>query len=200
MSLELLNTLATLGTFLVITATAIAAVVQLRHMRGSNQISALNEIFAKRQTPEMEASAHFVFTQLPEKIKDPAFRYQLTHEAARTAENAAGIDKIFVVGSFYEEVGVLVKAGLVDRDLLCDMHGLRVVAAWDALVDVTAVLRGSSALLGENFEYLTVVAQDWIAKHPSGAYPAGVRRLDIPHKWRSDDERYAATLAKRVQT
>ena len=44
MSLELVNTLATLGTFLVIGATATAAIIQLRHMRGSNQIVALNEL------------------------------------------------------------------------------------------------------------------------------------------------------------
>lgn len=36
MSLELVNTFATLGTFLVIAATATAAIVQLRHARGSN--------------------------------------------------------------------------------------------------------------------------------------------------------------------
>ena len=33
MSLDLVNTLATLGTFLVISATAITAIVQLRHAR-----------------------------------------------------------------------------------------------------------------------------------------------------------------------
>ena len=41
MSLQLVNTLATFGTFLVIAGTAIAALVQLRHARGSNQIAAL---------------------------------------------------------------------------------------------------------------------------------------------------------------
>jgi hypothetical protein len=40
MSLELLNTFATLGTFVVIAGTAIAAIVQLRHARSSNQIAA----------------------------------------------------------------------------------------------------------------------------------------------------------------
>ena len=44
MSLELANTLATLGTFVVIAATAIAAILQLRHARTSNQIAALNEL------------------------------------------------------------------------------------------------------------------------------------------------------------
>ena len=41
MSLELVNTLASLVTATVIGATAIAAIVQLRHMRMGNQITAL---------------------------------------------------------------------------------------------------------------------------------------------------------------
>jgi hypothetical protein len=47
MSTELLNSIATLGTFVVIAATALAALVQLRHMRGSNQIAALSDLYEK---------------------------------------------------------------------------------------------------------------------------------------------------------
>jgi len=50
MSLELVNTAATLGTFVVIAATAVTAVIALRHARSSNQIAALNELRAGRQT------------------------------------------------------------------------------------------------------------------------------------------------------
>ena len=52
MSVELLSTLASVGTFIVIGATAIAAIIQLRHMRGSNQIIALTEC---RETLESES-------------------------------------------------------------------------------------------------------------------------------------------------
>ena len=47
MSLELLNTLASIGTFVVIGATAIAAVVQLRHMRANNQLEGLLDVLAR---------------------------------------------------------------------------------------------------------------------------------------------------------
>lgn len=40
MSLELISTLAAVGTFFVIAATAIAAVIHLRHLRASNQLTA----------------------------------------------------------------------------------------------------------------------------------------------------------------
>ena len=51
MSYELLNVIGVLGTFVVIAATAVAAIVQLRHLAGSNRISVLNEM---RQTYESE--------------------------------------------------------------------------------------------------------------------------------------------------
>jgi hypothetical protein len=41
MSLEAWSTVASLGTFLVVAATALAALVQLRHLRSSNQIAAI---------------------------------------------------------------------------------------------------------------------------------------------------------------
>jgi hypothetical protein len=80
MSLELWNTFATFGTFLVISATAIAAIAQLRHARGSNQIAAINELRETGERAEFRAAQHFVVTQLPEKLHDPAFRYQVVNE------------------------------------------------------------------------------------------------------------------------
>jgi len=196
MSLELWNTFGTFGTFLVIAATGIAALVQLRHMRGSNQIAALSDLYEKQGTPEFVSARQFVLGGLAEKMQDPAFRYQVVHAVARTEENAVLIAKILAVGSYYEEVGVLMKSGLVDRAFLFDLQGPTIVDAWDALSEVTAMRRAHQSLLVyENFEYLTVLAQEWLAKHPSGTYPANVRRLDLPNKWRSADEQYAAALA-----
>jgi len=78
MSLELVNTFATLGTFLVIGATAVAAIIQLRHARSSNQIATLNELRETSISEELRAALHFVHTELPVKLRDPAFRYSLT--------------------------------------------------------------------------------------------------------------------------
>ena len=93
MSLELANTLATIGTFVVIAATAIAAVLQLRHARSSNQIAALNELRETTETPEYMEAAHFVQGGLGAKLRDPAFRYQVTKRSARTDETRALIAK-----------------------------------------------------------------------------------------------------------
>lgn len=47
----------------------------------------------------------------------------------------------------------------------------------------------------ENFEYLTVLSQDWDAAHPNGSYPSGVRRIDLKDDWLEADTHYAASLA-----
>jgi hypothetical protein len=107
MSLELVNTFGTLGTFIVIAATATAAIVQLRHMRGSNQITALNELRETMETPDFQAASHFVGAELPAKLRDPAFRYQLVHRFARTDENRPLITRINSLGNFYEGMGLL---------------------------------------------------------------------------------------------
>jgi hypothetical protein len=64
------------------------------------------------------------------------------------------------------------------------------------LAPFTAIYRrrhGLGAL--ENFEYPTVLAQDWFAAHPNGTYPAGVRRLQVKDEWLEADKQYAASLA-----
>jgi hypothetical protein len=39
------------------------------------------------ETPDFQAASHFVGTELPAKLRDPAFRYQVVHRFARTDEN-----------------------------------------------------------------------------------------------------------------
>jgi hypothetical protein len=193
MSLELLNTF---GTFVVIAATALAALVQLRHMRSSNQIAALSDLYERMRAPDFVSAQQFVVKRLPEKMQDPGFRYQAVHRAARTDETAELIAKISAVGSYHEEMGLLTKSRLIDVDLLCDMHSQTIIQAWDALSEFTAIAREQyGRAIYENFEYVTVLAQDWMAKHRAGTYPANVRRLDLPNKWRSTDMAYAASLA-----
>jgi Domain of unknown function (DUF4760) len=196
MSLELVNTLATFGTFFVIAATAIAAIVQLRHARSSNQIAALNELREVRETPEFAAAELYVSNDLRQKLRDPAFRYQLDNRSARTDETNAQILKIVTIANYYEGMGILAKSGLVDQELALDQWCENIVNDWERLAPFTAIGRRTvgPALL-ENFEYLTVLAQDWKAAHPKGTYPAGVRRIGLKDEWLEADKQYAASLA-----
>ena len=129
MSLELVNTFATLGTLLVIAATAIAAIVQLRHMRGSNHIAALDELRTIFQSQEFTDAANFLDTGLGELVKDPVFRYQWTHRGARTGEFRDAIERARLIGNYFEDVGALVLAGLLDGQLTCMIYSSDVVRA-----------------------------------------------------------------------
>lgn len=193
MSLELWNTFATFGTFIVIAATAIAALVQLRHASGGNQIAAIAEISNEYQMPQFEAAVRFVRIELPDKLKDPEFRYQLSHPAARTSENRALMQDHGALGNFYERIGLLVKNGALDSRLAMDLLSHATVADWQRLWPSTAILRreqGDSLL--ENFEYLAVLAQDWNAAHPT-SYPSGVRRFGLKDEWLEADRQYEAS-------
>jgi hypothetical protein len=197
MSLELANTLATFGTFLVIAGTAIAAIIQLRHSRSSNQIEAYAGLRQIRDTPEMQPAHQFVRHDLREKLKDAAFRYQLAHPEAMTHENQPLWNHIRRVGNYYEGMGLLVKSRLADRNLVLDDFSGEIVNDWRWLVPVVAITRQATGNPGiwENFEYLTVLAQDWGRAHPNGTYPTGLRRIDLQYPWFEADKQYAGSLA-----
>jgi hypothetical protein len=187
-SLELLNTLATMGTFLVIAATAVAAIIQLRHLRSSNQIVALNELRATHDKPDFIEAQRFLLVQLEDALADPVFRRQIGNRAERTSEAQADIAKIEMLGNFYEVMGMLVKTGLIDKRTLLEIWSELAVIAWEKLEPVTAILRRNAEPgIWENFEYLVVVSQDWLAVHPQGTYPAGVRRLAVKDNWLAAD-------------
>jgi hypothetical protein len=91
MPLELVNTFATFGTFLMIAGTAIAAVVQLSHARSSNQIEALAELRQEAAGSEMVPALRFVRFALSAKMRDPAFRYQRANPKDLTEENTLAL-------------------------------------------------------------------------------------------------------------
>jgi hypothetical protein len=196
MSLELVNTLATFGTFLVIAATAIAAIVQLRHARSSNQIAAMNELRETFEKADFIDAERFVNTELSTRVQDPGFRYQFAERSARTEETRPLFSKIVSVANFYEAMGILVKTGLVDRVLVLEMWADVISGSWARLAPIAAIGRRSVGdALWENFEYLGVLSQDWRTAHPQGTYPDGVRRIGLKDEWLEADKQYAASLA-----
>ena len=82
MSLELWSTIASVGTFVVITATAIAAVLQLRHLRAANMVAAIQSFFNAYEGPELREAFQFVRNELPLRLEDRTFRQEL--RAGRT--------------------------------------------------------------------------------------------------------------------
>lgn len=194
MTLEIFNSLATFGTFLVIAATALAAIVQLRHLRGGNEIAALNELREGADSDRFTSALNFVVSGLEKALEDPAFRYEIAHRGARSEANRELIAKVVLVGNFFGDAGMLVRRNLVDKDLAVDQWCYVALAAWEALEPVVAILRRDSrVVVWDNFEYFAMLSEDWKAAHPHGSYPPGARRLEVTDKWSEADARYAAS-------
>jgi hypothetical protein len=192
MSLELLNTLASLGTLLVIAATAIAALAQLRHSRGGNQIIALTECREVLESEAFATALRFVRRALPEMMKDPATRARLM--VVPVDEDLRPVN---VIGNFFETMGSFVKHDIIDEEIACDLWSGIVESAWDSLVPVLAILRRTvGPALWENFEYFAARAKAWSGRHGGGTYPKDVPRLPVDDVWKEADE--AAGIYRRI--
>jgi hypothetical protein len=189
-SLEVLNTAGTLLTAAVIATTAIAAIFQLRHMRTGNQIAAMLSIGENFSRDEFKGAEQVVVHKLGPAMADPAFRRYVVSFVRDPSP--AEVDPEFVkvrqaailIGNTYEELGILVKTGIVDPELFLDRYCAVIPRSWKRLADFTALARESNADPGiwENFEYVTVLSQDYTTRTPS-SYPKGVRRLPMHTQW-----------------
>ena len=190
MSLELLNTFGTLTTVAIIAATAIAALVQLRHLRAGNQISAMLSIGNQFADKEFRDGLFIVLQKLRSAMADPAYRSYLVAVIRSqgvptvTQEHRDIADAARLVGNSYEELGILVKNGIVDRKIFLDRYCVVILRVWRCMEPVVAWTRevvGSDAIW-ENFEYLAVISEDFIRDNVSN-YPKGVRRLQLRNPW-----------------
>jgi hypothetical protein len=184
-SLELVATIASIGTLLVIAATAVAAFVQLRHLSGSNSITALTESREVLESPEFAAAQRFVAFELPELLKDPAVRLRLTRSPVDEE-----LRPVNVVGNFFESLGTFVRHGIVDSQIAVTLWSGVVVRNWQLLGPALAIMRRTNGPgLWDQFEYLARISQEWLDSHQDGDYPAGVAHMPLKDVWLEADQR-----------
>lgn len=184
MSLELLTAISSIGTFVVIAATAVAAFVQLRHLSGSNSISALTESREVLESPEFMDARRFVSGELQELLKDPVVRRQLEFDSPLPER----LQALNTVGNFYESLGSFVRHGIIDRKIATGLWSAVVVGSWDAVRPALAIMRRRSGpALWDQFEYLARISQEWIEQHRDGDYPAGTAHMPCEDEWRDVD-------------
>lgn len=171
MSLEAWNTAAAVGTFIVIAASAIAALVQLHHLRVGNKLQALLTVMQMRYEPLIQSSFDFITGDFPRLMEDEAFRRGLERVPADRT-----VHKELLVCDYFERLGSCIKLGLIDADVYLD--GSSPETYWNALepaIRIMRRLRGPSVY--ENFEFLVALARRWDEEHPAGTFPKGVARL-----------------------
>ncbi|HMD01763.1 MAG TPA: hypothetical protein VKG44_02245 [Candidatus Baltobacteraceae bacterium] len=171
-ALELWSTIASLGTFAVISATAVAAFVQLRHIRRANELAGLLSTFEMLQDPSVRDLVNYVRHDLPGRMKDPAFRASLLEIPIDRREHPE-----LYLCDMYNHVGAFVRDGLIDEHIYLRTEWYNVSLYWGLLRDVVAQVRESRPFVFENFEWLASRTQRWIEAHPQGDYPANQPRM-----------------------
>ena len=174
MSLDAWAAFAQVGTFVVIAATAIAALIQLKHLRAANDMSASNMFIQEYEGPDLRDAFSFVRTQLAKRLEDPAFREEL-----RSSQLDRSIHPEIAICNFFDQYGGYYRQGAVNRTMFMRHNAGVVLRFWELLEPVVALVAepsGSNTSF-EQFEYVAVQAQDWVANHPKGDYPKGMRRI-----------------------
>ena len=190
MQLELLNTFGTLATVAIVAATAFAALVQLRHLRAGNQINAMISIGDKFQSTEFTRSVEIVGPDLDATMGDPMFRDYLIAHSRRIpfGEVPARYKDVrhaaLLVGNTYEELGILIKNGIVDREMFLDRYCGVATGAWRSLESFLAFIREltDDPAIWENFEMIVALSRRWMREHPS-TYPPNLDRVMIVNPW-----------------
>jgi hypothetical protein len=180
MSAEWVTAVASLLTFVVIAGSAVAAIVQLRHMRSSNQIAALTEIRETYESPEFQTAALYVMGDLQNLYVHPSAREQMMCAAL-----PADFHRVRIVANLFESVGAFVRYGLLDRNMTCDIWGYVVIRHWNALAPFIKNRRRrmDNPALFENFEYLAALSKRWAAAHGPGNYPSTLPRMPDVTMW-----------------
>lgn len=153
-----------------------AALIQLRHMRGSNQIVALTECRETLESADFRDAQQFVSYELPQRLKDPKERRRIAQPQSQFEGEYRAID---TVANFFENLGMFVRNRIIDRDLALSMWSYVILRNWNALVPVITYVREdlNEASIWEHFEYLAALSTTYLERHAGGSYPDNVPRL-----------------------
>lgn len=186
MGTESVNLLVSIGTFVVIGASAIAALVQLRHLRASNQLEALLSVEREFHGSELQRSFRFVQEELTVRLRDRAFRAELERIGFIDAHTHPEINVV----NWFNEMGAVLKHDLVEEATFMELFGRLAVQYWEILSPAIAVIRrrrGDAQF--HNFEYLAIRSRKWLSDHPHGSFPHSMPRIPIVDEWLDVDEK-----------
>ncbi len=186
MSAGTLSAVAAVGTFIVIAASAVAALVQLRHMRAGNQLEALLMLERDFQRSELQSALRHVQERLPARLEEAGYRREL--ERPGFIDSASHPE--LLVCNWFNEIGTLLKHRLVAEAPFMDLFARLIVHCWARVASAVAIMRRTR---GEaqyhDFEYLAIQAARWVDRHPRGTFPRGLTRESLPDRWLDADRR-----------
>jgi hypothetical protein len=187
MSAEWVTAIGTVGTFVVIAASALAALIQLRHLRAANQIAALATFAQQYEGPELRDAFHFVRTELATRLEDRSFRDELRSGKLDRARHPE-----ITIGNFFEQWGRNYRSGSIDKRAFLKDMGNIAISFWNVMEPVISMISektGGINVAWENWEVLVLDALAWTARHQHGTFPTNLNRLPLLDPWKETDAR-----------
>jgi hypothetical protein len=174
MNAEWVTAIATVFTALVIAASAVAALLQIRHMRKGNEIELIQNWTEGIESERFQQARSFVTRELPRILQDPARVHALSWDPL-----PAELAPVRTVCNHFEAIGTFIRLGSVEAKVALQLWGLVVLDCWRAVAPIIAMIRRRvhTDALWENFEYLAVLSDQWIEEHGEGTYPRATRRM-----------------------
>ncbi len=190
MSAELIGAMsavASIVTAVVITATAVAALVQLRHMRAANTIHAMMALRSMIDDPGHRDALDLLDSEHRAIMSTPAFREYARRALDRDAPADADpvIREVFraslLVANMYETIGAMVKFGSIPRKEVLSQYCYVYDITWRQLEPFIWLSReaANNESIYEDFEYLTVLSREFFQSNPS-TYPEGAAHIPRP--------------------
>lgn len=183
MSPEWVAAASALATLFVIGVTAYAGLRQIRHMRSGNQVAALLPLTEKYQTAEMQESLQYVLSgAVGRDLQDREVR-----RGAESIPSSGASRKAMDILNFYESVGALVTARVLDIDLVLRYFTLP-SDMWERSSDYIAITRRRRGPdVFENLEALVALERRYTAKHGSSLYPKHLPRIPLTDPFAAED-------------
>ena len=183
MTPEWLTTFSSIATLLVVAVTAFAAIRQIRHMRAANQVAAFLPLTDEFTDDDVRESLNYLLSTLKADLEDPQTRAGLM-----TTPISGPARRALPALNFYERLGVLVVARVVDLELVLRYFSALPSEVWLIAEDYIAILRrtlGNEVL--ENLEALVVLENQWALRHGTSLFPPRLERLPLQDRYADAD-------------
>jgi hypothetical protein len=184
MSSEHLNLVISTATLVVLLAAALAAVVQLRHIRASNESATFSNAFLLWYSPDVQRGLRFIQHELEANMKDPTFRAGLDTAGAVDHEQHP---ELYVI-DYFDNVAIYVVLGNVREAMILLPAAQLIDHLWQTLSPTIAIMRRRRGKqLYCSFEYIAARARLWNQRYPDGYLPLDFERVPLVDVWREAD-------------
>jgi len=165
MSWEALAAIGSLFSGVVLAAAALAAVIQIRHLRAANQLVAFQDINRVLNSDEFQSAVAFVVKDLPNRLRDEKFVKELTgtEPLDRRAHPEVWL------GDFWDQIGALIRLGVLESPLFLAANMYMCPIHWQRLLPVATLVRREEPLLWAEFEHLAKLCDQYAKKLAVGA-------------------------------